>query len=179
MRKITTVSERCQNIATFRHISVKLMETAARWTPTTPETEPTVMFGRHIWDSAKMADWLSRRTVEQRQPERYQLPASGAYEAFLKDAAKAESTSDRISTLYDGVLPGLIERYRNYVAATDPILDEPSIVIIDRIVRELERQRVEAAALQRELKLDASAAAKVAARERAIGNIVAEQRVQA
>jgi hypothetical protein len=81
--------------------------------------------------------------------------------------------------LYDGVLPGLIERYRNYVAATDPILDEPSVVIIDRIVRELERQRVEAAALQRELKLDASAAAKVAARERAIGNIVAEQRVQA
>jgi hypothetical protein len=179
MRKITTVSERCQNIATFRHISVKLMETAARWTPSTPEMEAKVMFGRHIWDFAQMADWLGKRTFELRQPEHYTLPPVDAYDAFLKDAAKAESTSDRISTLYDGVLPGLIERYRSYVAATDPILDEPSVVIIDRIVRELERQRVEAAALQRELKLDASAAPKIAARERAIGNIVAEQRVQA
>ena len=81
--------------------------------------------------------------------------------------------------MYDGVLPGLVERYRNYVAATDPILDEPSIVIIDRIVRELERQRVEAAALQRELKLGAGAATTIAARERAIGNIIVEQRVRA
>ena len=73
----------------------------------------------------------------------------------------------------------LIERYRSYIAATDPILDEPSIVIIERIVRELERQRVEAAELQRELKLGVGAAAAIAARERAIGDIVAEQRVPA
>ena len=77
------------------------------------------------------------------------------------------------------MLPGLIERYRSYMAATDPILDEPSVVIIDRIVRELERQRVEAAELQRDLKLGVGAGAAIAARERAIGAVVAEQQVPA
>jgi hypothetical protein len=174
MRKITTVTERCSNIATFRHISVRLMETAARWTPSTPEMEAKVMFGRHIWDFAQMADWLGKRTFELRQPEHYTLRPVDAYDALLDEAAKAESTGDRIAVLYYGVLPGLIERYRCYLAATDPILDEPSIVIVERIVRELERQRVEAAELQRELKLGAGAAAPIAARERAIDNIVAE-----
>jgi hypothetical protein len=174
MRKINTVSERCANIATFRHVTVRLMETAARWTPTTPEMEAKVMFGRHIWDFAQMADWLGKRTFELRQPEHYTLRPVDAYDALLDEAAKAEATSDRIAVLYDGVLPGLIERYRRYLAATDPILDEPSVVIAERIVRELERQRVEAAELQRELKLGAGAAAPIAARERAIGSIVAE-----
>jgi len=174
MRKITTVTERCRNIATFRHISVRLMETVARWTPSTPEMEAKVMFGRHVWDFAQMADWLGKRTFELRQPEHYTLRPVEAYDALLTEAAKAESTSERIATLYDGVLPGLIARYRDYLAATDPILDEPSVVIIERIVRELERQRIEAAALQRELKLGAEAAPAIAARERAIRNIVAE-----
>jgi len=174
MRKITTVTERCRNIATFRHISVRLMETVARWTPSTPEMEAKVMFGRHVWDFAQMADWLGKRTFELRQPEHYTLRPVEAYDALLTEAAKAESTSERIATLYDGVLPGLMARYRDYLAATDPILDEPSVVIIERIVRELERQRIEAAALQRELKLGATAAPVIAARERAIDNIVAE-----
>ena len=174
MRKITTVGERCSNIATFRHISVRLMETTARWTPTTPEMEAKVMFGRHIWDFAQMADWLGKRTFELRQPEHYTLRPVNAYDALLDEAVKAESTGDRIAVLYDGVLPGLIGRYRHYLAATDPILDEPSVVIVERIVRELERQRVEAAELQRELKLGAGAGAPIAARERGIDNIVAQ-----
>jgi hypothetical protein len=174
MRVITTVTDRCRNIATFRYVSVRLMETAARWTPTTPEMEAKVMFGRHIWDFAQMADWLGKRTFELRQAEHYTLRPVDAYDALLQDASKVESTSDRITTLYDGLIPGLIERYRAYLAATDPILDEPSVVIIERIVRDLERQRVEAAALQRELKLGGKPAAAIAARERAIGDFVAE-----
>ena len=155
--------------------SVRLMEASARWTPTTPEMEAKVMLGRHIWDFAQMADSLGRRTLELRQPEHYTLRPVDAYDALLEEACGARSTADRIAALYDGVLPGLIERYRRYVAATDPILDEPSIVIIDRIVRELERQRVEAAALKQELGLDPVASTSLARREQAISDIVAER----
>lgn len=175
MRMIATVKERCNTVATFRHISVRLMEIIARWTPATPEMEAKVLFGRHIWGFAQMADALGKRTFELRKHEHYTLAPVDTYEALLDDAATAESTADRIAALYDGVLPGLIERYRGYVAATDPILDEPSIAIMDRIVRDLERQRVEAAALQGELKLGAGAAAAIAARERAIDSIVVEK----
>jgi hypothetical protein len=175
MRKITTVAERCDTIATFRHISVKLMEMTARWTPITPEMEAKVMLGRHIWDYAQMADWLGKRTFELRQPEHYTLKPVATYDQLLDDAANAETTGERITALYDGVLPGLIERYRNYLAASDPILDEPSFVIIERIVRELERQRKEAAELRREINLDAGSAAALVARDKAIPSILANR----
>ena len=79
----------------------------------------------------------------------------------------------------DGVLPGIIARFRNYIAATDSILDEPSIVILQRNITDLERQRLDAAELQRELKLASGAAAAVAAREKSVADIVAEEKVAA
>jgi hypothetical protein len=169
-----TVNSRARALATFRFVSVWLMETSARWTPTTPEMEAKVMFGRHIWDFAQMADSLGKRTFELRQPEHYTLKPTEAYCALLEAVRDAHSTSERIDALYSGVLPGLIDRYRRYLAATDPILDEPSIVIIDRFVRELERQRTDAVELKRELGLEPSIGTGIAARERAVPDIVAE-----
>ena len=171
---ISTVAERARAIATFRHVSVRLMETVARWTPITPEMEAKVMFGRHIWDFAQMANWLGERTFELRQPKHFTLAPVGDYDALLAEASEAQTTGDRLAVLYEGLLPGLAERYRRYLAATDAILDEPTVVIMQRIVRELERQRVEAAALCEELRLNVNATSDIAARERGIANIVAE-----
>jgi len=172
---MATVNDRARSIATFRYVSVWLMETSARWTPTTPEMEAKVMFGRHIWDYAQMADSLGRRTFELRQAEHYTLRPAEAYEALLEMVRAARSTSERIDALYAGVIPGLIDRYRRYLAATDPVLDEPSIVIIERILRELERQGAEAAALKCELGLGALSAPRIATREQDVGEIVADR----
>ncbi|CAM3110395.1 hypothetical protein SPAN111604_04220 [Sphingomonas antarctica] len=169
-----SVSERCTAVATFRHVSVWLMETAARWTPITAEMEAKVMFGHHIWDFAQMADILGKRTFELRRHEHYTVPPSTAYQAFLAEVAGTATVADRISALYDGVLPGLIARYRVYVAATDAILDEPTIVLAERIVLTLERQRAEAAALMAELGLASDIGATFAAREATVGPIVAQ-----
>jgi hypothetical protein len=171
---ITSVQDRCRAIATFRHVSVALMETVARWTPITPEMEVKVIFGRHIWDFAQHADLLGKRTFELRQPEHYTLRPAAPYDSLLQELAATAGTSERVGALYDGVLPGLMERYRSYLAETDPILDQPSVVIIERIVLDLERMRVEAAALQRTMNLVAGAAS-LAARERSISTIVAER----
>jgi hypothetical protein len=169
-----SVSERCTAVATFRHVSVWLMETAARWTPITAEMEAKVMFGRHIWEFAQMADILGKRTFELRRHEHYTVPPSAAYQAFLAEAMAAPTAADRISALYDGVLPGLIARYRAYVAATDEILDEPTIILAERIVQTLERQRGEAAALMAELGFTSDLGAQLAAREAAAGPIVSQ-----
>ena len=83
MRMITSVNERCRYIATFRHISVWLMETVARWTPMTPEMEVKVVFGRHIWEYAQMADALGKRTFALYDPSRGYL--RGANLGYFKD----------------------------------------------------------------------------------------------
>jgi hypothetical protein len=179
MRKITTVVERCNTIATFRRVSIWLMETTARWTPITPEMEVKVTLGRHIWEYAQMADALGKRTFELRQPEHYTLPANDAYEALMKNVAKTETTAGRIAVLYDGMIPGILNRYREYIAATDPILDEPTVAIMERIVRDLERQLKDIETLRSEVTLAKGAGTAIAAREKAVTSIVAEGRVAA
>ena len=173
MAILKSVNARADAVGTFRYVSVWLMETAARWTPTTPEMEAKVMFGRHIWDFAQMADTLGKRTFELRRHEHYTLVPSDDYAALLKEIGAAGTTGDRISALYEGLLPGLIARYRDYVDSTDAILDEPTIVIAERIVQELERQRGEAEALKRELRLVSGMGAMLAGREMSVRCMVA------
>ena len=168
-----SVPDRAAAIATFRFIEVKLMELVATWTPSTPEMEAKVMFGRHIWDFAQHADILGKRTFELRLPEQHSRPAAERYVAFLQSALVVSGTSERLATLYDAIVPGLERRYRAYVSQTDPILDDPSIILIDRILRDLERQRGEADAIRATLKLSRADAQTFVAKDRAIESVVA------
>ena len=146
-----TVNDRARAVGTFRFIEVKLMELVAAWTPTSPEMEVKVMFGRHIYDFAQHADALGKRTFELRQKEHYTLPADAAYVALLQRVSQLQGTAERVSALYQTVLPGLVRRYESYISATDPILDEPTIVIMQRIVTDSKRQSEQGRALLKEL----------------------------
>ena len=168
-----TVNERAYAIATFRFISVRLMEIVARWTPTTPEMEVKIVFGRHIYDFAQHADLLGKRTFELRQPEQFSRQPVDAYVDLLNQTAELKSTSERLGALYDGLLPALERRYREYVAAADPILDEPSIIIIDRIVADLQRMREDANRVRRDRSIHSWDPAAIAGAEREIERIVA------
>lgn len=148
-----TVNTRARRIATFRFIEVRLMEIAAAWTPTTPEMEMKVLLGRHIWDFAQHADWLGKRTFELRQPEHYTLPPVESYAQLMEDISAEDSTVNRLSALYAVFLPALEKRYRAYLAETDPLLDQPSVVIVDRILLDIGRMRDEAQRLRGDLSI--------------------------
>lgn len=146
-----TVKERAETIATFRHIEVRLMETLARWIPTTPETEVKVLFGRHVWDVAQHADALGKRTYELRAPMHFTQKPTDDYVAFLDALERANGGPDRIHALYDIALPALAARYEAFVARTDALLDAPSVKVVRRILGDMEAMRAEANALRSEL----------------------------
>jgi hypothetical protein len=171
--KVLSVQQRSSAIATFRFIQVNLMELVAAWTPTTPEMEVKVMFGRHIWDFAQHADILGKRTFELRLPEQHSRRPAETYVELLRSAAGVRGTGERLATLYDAILPGLEGRYRAYLAQTDPILDEPSIVLIERILRDFDRQGGEARSIRTTLKLPVAEAGAFIAHDRAIESVVA------
>jgi hypothetical protein len=133
------IRSRADRLATFRSISVQLMELLARWVPTTPEMEAKVLFGRHVWDFAQHADMLGKRTFELRAPLHYTLPPAADYQRLLTEVAAATATNERIALLYRGFLPGLARRYGDYLETADPLLDEPSVRIIERICTDLAR----------------------------------------
>jgi hypothetical protein len=151
-----TVADRARRIANFRYIEVRLMEIAAGWTPTTPEMEVKVMFGRHIWDFAQHADWLGKRTFELRQGEHYTLPPSEGYVELLNDVAALRPTPGRLRALYDVVLAGLDQWYAAYMAQTDGLLDEPSVVISERIRGDIVRMRRDADGVRGSLQMAAA-----------------------
>lgn len=162
------VQERARRIGTFRFLEVRLMETAAAWTPTTPEMEAKVMFGRHIWDFAQHADALGKRMFELRRPAQESVAPAPEYLALLDEVLALSGTAERLAALYDVVLPGLQRRYEAYAAEVDAVVDAPSLVIVERILTDTRRQRAEAGALRRELGLAAAGAAPLAEREGAL-----------
>ena len=167
------VRERADTIGTFRFIEVRLMESVAYWTPITPQMELKVMFGRHIFDHAQHADWLGKRTFELRQPEHYTRQSTPEYLQLLDRMRTSPDIAERLTILYDVVIPGLIARYERYLADTDRLLDAPSVLVIERILPELKRQIADSVRLRNELHIGAADATEMRAREAGISSVVA------
>lgn len=173
-----TVKQRGQKVATFRFIEVRLMEILSAWVPSTPEMEAKLLFGAHIWDTAQAADALGKRTYELRMPLQHSLTPAADFLEVLDQLAAAQSAAQRIAAFYDVVLPGLAARYRKYLAATDALMDAPTVRIIERILETGARMMREANELRAELpalKLgDADWVEQFAQRERSVPELVME-----
>lgn len=145
-----TVRERAETIATLRHIEIALMEMLARWVPTTPLMEAKVLMGRHIWETAQHADLLGKRTYELRAPMHFTLAPAAEYAALLNDISAVTHQAERIALFYDVLLPAVRERCRHYIDTTDPLLDEPSVRVLRRIISDTDAIISEAHALRAE-----------------------------
>ncbi len=178
-----SVKQRGDHVATFRWIEVRLMETLARWVPTTPETEVKLVFGSHIWDLAQHADALGKRTHELRLPLQHGLAPSSDFVAFLGDLAATIETDRRVAGIYDCVLPGLERRFREYVGQVDPLLDGPTVRILERILFDIARMKRECQALREEVPAVASADAEwlegLRRREASLASIVVDRAAEA
>ena len=168
-----SVADRANFVATFRFIEVRFMETIARWTPTTPEMELKILFGRHIWDFAQHADALGKRVFELRQPEQHSRRPAEQYLSLLDQVGAIRDTSERLAAMYDVLIPGLEQRYREYIASCDEILDEPTVIILNRILADLHRQRQEADRVRRECGIARPMPLQIVTSARAVQTVVA------
>jgi hypothetical protein len=172
-----TVRDRAATIATLRHIEITLMETLARWVPTTPLMEAKVLFGRHIWEVAQHADILGKRTYELRAPLNLTLAPTQEFASLLADVAAIAGQGERVAAFYEVLLPAVISRCRAYIETTDGLLDEPSVRIAKRIIAESEAMIAEAQQLRAAqpalASWDTAAIDSLASRERTITRYVA------
>ncbi|HXQ53479.1 MAG TPA: hypothetical protein VN802_20475 [Stellaceae bacterium] len=174
-----SVKLRGQNVATFRFIAVRLMETLAAWVPTTPEMEAKLLFGEHIWDCAQHADAFGKRTHELRLPLQHSMKPREDYVGFLGRLASLGPTVERIAGFYRVALPRLGARLRLYLGETDALMDAPTVRIIERIfadqarmIRQSEELLAEFPALRQ---TDERWVRDFAAEESAIGAILAAE----
>jgi hypothetical protein len=136
---LMSVTDRERFAATMRFVHVRLMEILAAWVPTTPEMEVKILLGEHIWDLAQHADALGKRTFELRGALQHSLRPCDAYVDLLKDVSAITVTSQRLSSIYNVMLPGIARRYTDYLGRTDPLSDAPSVRILERHLADIAR----------------------------------------
>jgi hypothetical protein len=170
--------EKAEHLATFRWLEVFVMETLARWVPTTPEMEVKVLMGRHIWDAAQHADALGKRTFELRAPLHYTLAPLPPHLNVMNELATVEDTTGRLQAIYDVILPGLAVRYQQYLRNSDSLLDEPSFRVIEGILNDYARMRKESEEVRAELRetlaFDPERAERWSRQESAISDFVVQ-----
>ena len=145
------VKDRAEAVGTYRHVNVFLMETLARWVPSTPEMEAKILFGRHLWLFAQLADRLGRRARELRAPLHYSRAPDPGFADALAALAAQQATGDRLEALYASALPAVERAYAEYLERSDALIDEPTVLIVRDAVRDLERMRAERARLGEEV----------------------------
>jgi hypothetical protein len=138
-----SVAQKADVLATFRSISVSLMETLAEWTPLTPELEVKLLFGRHLYEFAQHADVLGHRTAELRAGLHYTRPPRAEYDEVFKACRATQTGAERVASIYDALVPDLAARYDQAMADADPLLDQPTIRLVERIRRDLDRLLLE------------------------------------
>ena len=146
-----SVRERGETLATFRFVQVRLMETCARWVPTTPEMEVKLLFGAHLWDLAQHADALGKRVYELRMPLQHSLKPTDSYLEALDELSEASETGQKLAAIYEVMLPCLGQRYRDYLQGTDTLMDAPSVRVIERILDDHSRMSAEYEKLLKEV----------------------------
>jgi len=145
------------------------MEMLARWVPTTPEMEVKVLFGRHVWDCAQHADMLGKRAFELRAPLHYTLAPVPEFQSWLHGVSELTATVERVNAFY-GIVRPLIERqYRSYLANTDPLMDEPTVRLVETVLRNYERMAKECDRLAGESQRSTVAAGMIPWMERSLG----------
>ena len=173
------VKERGEHVATFRWVCVRLMEMLAAWVPTTPEMEVKLVFGAHIWDMAQHADVFGKRTHELRLPSQHSLKPSDEYVHFIAELGATTATDRRIAGFYACMLPSLERRYQTYLSLVDPMLDGPTVRILERILFDIRRMLDEAQALLAEVPAvqlaDGAWLQNLRARDSALQGIVVHQ----
>lgn len=137
------VKQRANTVGTLRFVCIFLMETLARWIPTTPEMEVKMLLSRQVWRMAQQADRLGRRARELRAPLHYSRPPRQDFLAALKQLAAASDTIDRIDAFHDVALPALAAAYKSYLAETDRLTDEPTVIICEQSLTEIDTMRRE------------------------------------
>ena len=128
-------------VRNFRYAEEWTMMMMGGWVATIPEIPVKTGLGKVIWQTAQAADEFGKRLPELRCG-RKALEASEASNSAFADLIQAiaepespDLTIEKLSGVFDVLIPHLVEVYELHNRETDPICDAPTIDILADIIR--------------------------------------------
>lgn len=115
----------------------RLAIAAAAFLPSTPEWEVKCALALHGWLDAEHASALYARLAELREPSPgpSDIP-DGPLRAAFDEVLAAPDTAARLAGLYAVIRPHLRATIDEYLKATNPLCDQPSVRILRHIVED-------------------------------------------
>jgi len=143
----------------------RCMEILAAWVWNTGDLDCKLVFGTHAYEEAIHADLCLQRSGELHTA----LPSYGwrpqpldldRLDLLCREVVGASTLACKLSGFYGALKPWLLQQYEEYLHNADPILEGPTIRLLERVIQEERRQiiwgqtclrqRVEAAPEQQE-----------------------------
>lgn len=126
-----SVEESVRRILRFHWVEKRLKETMVARIPSTPEWEVKGALSLHQWLDAEHAHALAGRIREMRSPPpRVDRPPNPALNAFLDEVAAAVDTVELLVGVYRVTKAELIQAYRDYREAANPVADHPTLRVL-------------------------------------------------
>ncbi|MFP8875234.1 MAG: hypothetical protein VCB42_12080 [Myxococcota bacterium] len=135
------VEATARRVRNFRYAEEWLMMMLGGWVATIPEIPVKTGLGKIIWECAQAADEFGKRLPELRcgrKATEASEASNNAFADFIQAVAGPERpdlTIEKLTGVFDVLIPHLVEVYELHSRETDPICDAPSIEILDQILR--------------------------------------------
>jgi hypothetical protein len=122
-----SVEDNVRRLLRYHWVERRLMQIAIARLTATPEWEVKCAFALHQWQDAEHAQLLRDRIGEMRHPvPSLDAAPDDALERFLGELARASTTAELVAGLYLVAHTRLAATYRQHLAATNPVADQPT-----------------------------------------------------
>ena len=134
-----------QRVRNYRYAEEWTMMMLGGWVATIPELPVKTGLGKIIWDCAQAADVLGKRLPELRFGRNLSNASQPGNQVFadliqeISDPEDPDLTIEKLTGVFEVLLPHLVEVYEENMRQTDQITDAPTIELLDEIVRKHRR----------------------------------------
>jgi hypothetical protein len=127
------VDENVRRLLRYQWTERRLMIALLSHLTAEPHWEVKCGYALHQWQDAEHVDWLRRRIGEMRHPvPALDIAPDPALEALLQEAEHAADAVELLAGSYGVVRAALAEAYRQHLATTNPLVDQPTRRVIQR-----------------------------------------------
>jgi hypothetical protein len=132
------VRENARKLAVLYSVEVELARLVGSWIARTPELPEKLMLARVLHEDADHARLLGERLLELRVPRERLESLRHRSAPIFGELETLDDPAVFFAGLFHVVKPALIGDYRRHLDAAPPYVDEPSVRLLNQVVREEE-----------------------------------------
>jgi hypothetical protein len=117
----------------YFHVLRELVHLSCGWLPLVPSFESKLRLGEHIHDDARTVSRIRRRLYELRHPSDYPGAPGTQLSELLDRLVAADSAERYLELAYGEAKPALLQAFRVDLDTLDPITDEPSLLLLEKL----------------------------------------------